>query len=342
MAKIGLRNFLFGILTEATDGTPTYGQAQKPAKAISAKVDISNNDAKLYADDGLAESDTSFQSGTVTLGIDDEDDKVLATLLGHEIDESGEMVRNADDVAPYVGLGRVITKMINNVYKYKVEFLYKVKFGEPSQENNTKGESVEFGTHEIEGQVAKLANGDWSKTKTFDSMPEAQEYLNSFFESPSPVGTQYTVTYSANGGTGTIDPVTVDAGESITLSDGTGLTAPSGKEFAGWATTDSATEADVASPYTPSADVTLYAVWIDTTVTQYTVTYDVNGGTGTVAPATVDAGDSVTLDDGTGITAPTGKVFAGWATTNDATVADVTSPYTPSADITIYAVWDDE
>ena len=31
MAKIGLRNFLFGILTEATDGTATYGVAQKPA-----------------------------------------------------------------------------------------------------------------------------------------------------------------------------------------------------------------------------------------------------------------------------------------------------------------------
>ena len=342
MAKIGLRNFLFGILTEATDGTPTYGVAQKPAKAISCKVDISNNDAKLYADDGLAESDTSFQGGTATLGIDDEDDKMLATLLGHEIDENGELVRNADDVAPYVGLGRIITKMVNNVYKYKVEFLMKVKFGEPSQENDTKGETLEFGTHEIEGQVAKLANGDWSKTKTFDSLAEAQEYLESFFSGVAPVGTQYTVTYNANGGTGTVASVTVDAGESITLSDGTGLTAPSGKEFAGWATTSTATVADVASPYTPSADVTLYAVWVDSTSTQYTVTYDVNGGTGTVAPVTVDAGQSVTLDDGTGLTAPSGKQFAGWATADDATVADVTSPYTPTADITIYAVWEDE
>jgi len=265
MAKIGLRNFLFGILTEETDGTATYGVAQKPAKAISCKVDISNNDAKLYADDGLAESDTSFQGGTVTLGIDDEDDKILATLLGHQIDDNGELVRNADDVAPYVGLGRVITKMVSNVYKYKVEFLMKVKFGEPSQENDTKGETLEFGTHEIEGQVAKLANGDWSKSQTFDSMSEAMDYLNSFFASPTPTGDQYTVTYNVNGGTGTVAPVTVDAGESITLDDGTGLTAPTGKEFAGWATTDDATTSDVTSPYTPSADVTLYAVWVDET-----------------------------------------------------------------------------
>ena len=260
MAKIGLRNFLFGILTEATDGTPTYGQAQKPAKAISAKVDISNNDAKLYADDGLAESDTSFQSGTVTLGIDDENDQMLATLLGHTITD-GVITRNADDVAPYVGLGRVITKMINNVYKYKVEFLHKVKFGEPSQENDTKGETLEFGTSEIEGQVSKLANGDWSKAQTFDTLEEAQTYLNSFFESPSPVTTQYTVTYDVNGGTGTVAPVTVDAGESITLDDGTGITPPTDETFIGWATTDDATVADVSSPYTPTADITLYAVY---------------------------------------------------------------------------------
>jgi hypothetical protein len=91
MAKIGLKNFLFGILTEQEDGTATYGVAQKPAKAISCQVDITNNDASLYADDSLAESDTSFQSGTVTLGIDDENDEMLAILLCHTITD-GETV----------------------------------------------------------------------------------------------------------------------------------------------------------------------------------------------------------------------------------------------------------
>ena len=265
MAKIGLKNFLFGILTEATDGTATYGVAQKPAKAISCTVDVSNNSATLYADDALAESDTSFQSGTVTLGIDDEDDQTLATLLGHTITD-GEMIRNATDTAPYVGLGRIITKIVGGVYKYKVEFLKKVKFSEPSQDNTTKGESVEFGTSEIEGMVSALTNGDWSASQTFDSMADAQDYLNSFFAtSPSPVTETYTVTYNVNGGTGSIDPATVEAGESITLDDGTGLTAPSGKEFAGWAKTSTAQSATVTSPFTPTGDTTLYAVWVDET-----------------------------------------------------------------------------
>ena len=192
MAKIGLKNFLFGILTEESDGTATYGVAQKPAKAISCQVSITNNSANLFADDVLAESDTSFQSGTVTLGIDDEDDATMATLLGHEIDSEGEMVRSANDIAPYVGLGRVITKMIGRALKYKVEFLCKVKFSEPSQENNTKGESLEFGTSTIEGQVSTLASGDWSKTQTFDTMTEAQTYLNGLFGTATPATTQET------------------------------------------------------------------------------------------------------------------------------------------------------
>ena len=116
MAKIGLNNFRYSVLTEAADGTPSYAGATKPAKAISCSVSITNNSAKLYADDALAESDTSFQSGTVTIGIDDEDQATMAALLGHTVDASGEMVRSSEDVAPYVGLGRVITKMVGGTY----------------------------------------------------------------------------------------------------------------------------------------------------------------------------------------------------------------------------------
>ena len=70
-----------------------------------------------------------------------------------------------------------------------------------------------------------------------------------------------TVTYNANGGTGSVAAVNVAAGDAITLSDGTGLTAPEGKEFAGWAKSSSAQNPTVESPYTPTASVTLYAVY---------------------------------------------------------------------------------
>ena len=182
MAKIGLKNFMFGVLTEDTDGTATYGVGRKPAKAISCNVSITNNDVSLYADDALAESDTSFQSGTVTIGLDDENDEMMAALLGHTI-ENGLMKRNANDVAPYVGISRILTKMVGGTYKYKVEFLNKVKFSEPNAEENTKGENLEFGTSTLEGKIATLANGDWSQCETFDTMAEAQTFMNGLFGS---------------------------------------------------------------------------------------------------------------------------------------------------------------
>ncbi len=74
-------------------------------------------------------------------------------------------------------------------------------------------------------------------------------------------------------------------------------------------------------------------------VTIATVTYNVNGGTGEVDAATAIKGNTINLNDGTGITPPDDKVFKGWATTEVATDPNVTSPYTVTDNITLYAVY---
>ena len=190
MAKIGLTNIWWGNLTEGSDGTPTYDGAKTFGKAVSTKVDVTNNDASLYAEDALAESDKSFNSAKVTLGVADDDDTIFAPILGHTVNEdlenNGEMVRNANDAAPYIGLGRVITKMVNGAMKYKGEFLYKVKFSEPSQDDQTKGEKVDFKTPEIEGTASSLANGDWSAAQTFDTKEAAVTWVKDKLKAASP------------------------------------------------------------------------------------------------------------------------------------------------------------
>lgn len=260
MANIGLTNIWFSNLTEGADGTPSYDGAKNLGKAVSCSVSITNNSATLYGDDALAESDTSFANGTITLGVTDDDDTVFAPLLGHTIDASGEVIKTATDAAPYVGIGRIVTKMVNGAYKYKVEFLFKVKFSEPSLEENTRGQSIEFSTPSVEGIIATLsdANGTWSKTKTFNTKSDALTYLKNLMAAS---GTTYRVTYDLMGGTGSVDDATVNAGSSVVLEDGTHITPPSNKTFSGWATSPSATTPNVTSPYTPSEDVTLYAVY---------------------------------------------------------------------------------
>lgn len=174
MAKIGLKNFRYSLLDE----NDRVVEPKSLGKAVDCKVTIEKNNAVLNADDSLAESDYSFKSGTVTMTVDEDADEVFAEILGHSISEDGEMVRNANDTAPYVALGRIITKMVKGVKKYKVEYLHKVKFNEPNADEKTKGESVEFSTNAIEGAVHTLSNGDWSIAKTFDDYDEASTYLD--------------------------------------------------------------------------------------------------------------------------------------------------------------------
>lgn len=261
MANIGLTNIWYSLLTEAADGSPLYNGAKQLGKAVSCSTSITNNEAKLYGDDTLAESDTSFSNGTITLGVTDDDDTVFSELLGHTL-SNGAVIKAATDAAPYVGVGRIVTKMVNGAYKYKVEFLYKVKFSEPSRDENTKGESIEFATPSIEGIIAALddANNTWNISKTFNTKSDALTYLKNLMAA---AGTTYRVTYDLMGGTGSVDDETVNAGSSVTLEDGTNITAPSGKVFSGWATNPSATTPNVTSPYTPSGDITLYAVYVN-------------------------------------------------------------------------------
>lgn len=197
MAKIGVKHFLLGMLTEAADGTATYGAPKKPGKAVSASVNITSNTAELYADDSLAESDYSFQSGDITLGIDNDDIETLGFALGHTVTD-GEMVSNSNDIAPYLGVGRIVTKMVGGVKKYRVLFLNKVKFSEPSESDSTKGESVTFGTHELGGRIHTLPNGDWRKSKEFTSEDAAAAYLEGLF------GQAYTMEGFTADGTSTI------------------------------------------------------------------------------------------------------------------------------------------
>ena len=259
MAKIGLNNFRYGVLTENDDGTYSYSGATKPAKAVSCSVEIENNDAKLFADDALAESDTTFSGGTVTINIDDDDQTTMAAMLGHVVSD-GAMVRNANDAAPYVGFGRIVTKVVGGAYRYKVEFLCKVKFAEPSQDDSTKGENVEFSTTEMQGTIASLANGDWSKSKTFDKKTDAVAYLESLLNT----GTAATVTYSYGSGSGTIATTSGYVGQTIALPGAGSITPPSSKHFIGWDTTSGATVPDLTTTYTiAAAAVTLYAVYAD-------------------------------------------------------------------------------
>ena len=88
----------------------------------------------------------------------------------------------------------------------------------------------------------------------------------------------YSISYSANGGSGAPSSVSVDFGSKITLSEN--IPTRKGYTFMGWSesSTSSVATYQAGDEYTmdTAGNIVLYAVWRTNTVT---IAYNVNGGT---------------------------------------------------------------
>ena len=120
----------------------------------------------------------------------------------------------------------------------------------------------------------------------------------------------YTVSFAANGGSGTMTSVSVQEGNVYTLPQ-CGFTAPEGYKFIGWKIGDEETLRQPGYQITVSADVVVTAQWELIPVVYYTVTFNANGGTGTMEAVQVKQGEQFVFPQ-CGFTAPEGKQFDAW------------------------------
>ena len=185
----------------------------------------------------------------------------------------------------------------------------------------TAAGSYKIGVKEIE-LATEGENGDnnWMEGGTAYATLKIKE----------PAATTYTVKFDANGGTGSMDSVKVEAGKKLTLPD-CGFTAPDGKEFDTWDAGDPGTEITV------TKNMTVKALWKDKTVTTYTVKFDANGGTGSMDSVKVEAGKTLKLPQN-GFTAPEGQQFKAWSIDGKEYAAGKT--ITVNKNITAKAVWE--
>ena len=140
MATIGLDKLYYAKITEDASGNETYGDPQPLAKAMTAELSVELAEATLYADDGAAAVVKEFQSGTLTLGVDDIGVTVAQDLTGATIDGNKVLVSTSEDGGTPVAVG-FRAKKANGKYRYF--WLYRVKFG------------IEFSTPSIEGTVTR-------------------------------------------------------------------------------------------------------------------------------------------------------------------------------------------
>jgi phi13 family phage major tail protein len=99
-----------------------------------------------------AEVVKDFNSGTLTLGVDDIGPTVAADLTGASTDDNGVLISASESVGTPVAVGFRAQKA-NGTYRYF--WLYRVKFGLPATNLQTKADSITFSTPTIEGTVMR-------------------------------------------------------------------------------------------------------------------------------------------------------------------------------------------
>lgn len=151
--RIGCDNAVAAKLTEGADGTPSYGTIMALPGLMSLSINPNATTDTLFYDDGPG--DTAATLGKVETEIEK---NALSTaekafLLGHGIDANGGLVYGANDVPPWVALGFRTLKS-NGTYRYV--WLYKGKFVDPEEANETKGDSINFQSDKIKGNFVML------------------------------------------------------------------------------------------------------------------------------------------------------------------------------------------
>lgn len=135
------------------------------------------------------------------------------------------------------------------------------------------------------------------------------------------------ITYNANGGTGSTEASSYVEVGSTAAAAANGFTAPTGKQFGGWATSADGSKAyDPTDAVTLNSNVELFAIWTDI---NYTVTVNQNPSVGaTTTGQTTTAHYNGTINLTT--TVPSGYRFVNWTTSDGFSITNSTSATTAS------------
>lgn len=164
--KRGIRYVCFAKLNEQT-GEYYDGKYIGPTSQLNGS--IQKAEADDYGDDMIQESESVVTGGSLTWESNKDSDDLHVYLLGHQINEAGELVVNANDKPPFVGVGAITY----TDGKWAGKFYTKVKFSEPDDSNSTVNDSITFGHVTLEGKIFLDSNYDLKFRKLFDDLDDA-------------------------------------------------------------------------------------------------------------------------------------------------------------------------
>ena len=195
MANIGLSKPYIATYVN-NDGAITYSARNILGKFTELSIALDAADENiLYADNGPAESDSSFAGGTAKITTDDLRPDVfkvalglieaaIAATMGTTTPTPKWLVFDDQQNAPYFALGGVIKKKVDGVVKWQAFVLEKIKFKNPDLSLTTQGETVEWQTPELEATILRsdATNHPWYRISTLldseaDAVAAIEDYL---------------------------------------------------------------------------------------------------------------------------------------------------------------------
>ena len=175
MARIGLKGMTVAVISSGGSGSAvvyTGGTAYADA-LISADVTLNRDDVKLYADNHAVERANGMTGGSISLELALLSDTMKSKLLGVTV--SSKVATFTEDEAPYVGFGYIVGEIAGGTKSYKGYWFPKVQFGLDNDSARTKGESTEFQTNTLTGEILGVVTTTGGKTEYFYTDTDSTE-----------------------------------------------------------------------------------------------------------------------------------------------------------------------
>lgn len=177
MARIGLKGLTCATFASGGNGQAvTYASNSGVTSAnlmISADVTLNRDDAKLSADDHVVERVNGVTGGTIALELASLPDNIITKLLGYAV--ASKVLTVTGNEAPYVGFGYITCDVTGGTKTYKAYWFPKVQFGLENDNAKTKGESTEFQTNTLSGEILGVVTSSGGNTEFYYVESESTE-----------------------------------------------------------------------------------------------------------------------------------------------------------------------
>lgn len=163
--RIGVSNFHYAIMTTEDTLTtpPAYAEVKSAPGIMSININPNASVDTLFADDGPFETATTIGQVEVEVQKNNLSTENKADLLGKTIDTKGGLISSSTDIPPWVAVG---FRSLKSNGKYRYCWLYKGKFQDPEDNNETKGDSINWQSDTITGNFVRLVYEQTYKGRT--------------------------------------------------------------------------------------------------------------------------------------------------------------------------------